>query len=90
MDCFGSLALFTDLYELTMAKAYHAEGMHEPAMFELGFRALPRGSFAQGALPMNALSPRGTEIAHDVKHRHIADEQRRTRPLLRRYEIGFL
>ena len=41
MHCYGSLALFTDLYELTMAQAYHAEGMHEPAVFELGFRALP-------------------------------------------------
>jgi nicotinate phosphoribosyltransferase len=34
-------ALFTDLYELTMAQAYWAEGMHQPAVFELAFRSLP-------------------------------------------------
>ena len=36
-------ALFTDLYELTMAQAYHAERMGEPAVFELAFRELPQG-----------------------------------------------
>jgi len=35
-------ALFTDLYELTMAQAYHAEGMDQLAVFELAFRQLPR------------------------------------------------
>lgn len=34
-------ALFTDLYELTMAAAYHAEGMDGVAVFELFFRELP-------------------------------------------------
>ena len=34
-------ALFTDLYELTMAQAYHAEGMDQLAVFELTFRQLP-------------------------------------------------
>jgi nicotinate phosphoribosyltransferase len=34
-------ALFTDLYELTMAAAYHAEGMEALAVFELFFRGLP-------------------------------------------------
>ncbi len=34
-------ALFTDLYELTMAQAYDAEGMEEPAVFELLFREMP-------------------------------------------------
>ena len=34
-------ALFTDLYELTMAQAYHAEGMDQLAVFELAFRQLP-------------------------------------------------
>lgn len=34
-------ALFTDLYELTMAQAYHAEGMDQTAVFELAFRRLP-------------------------------------------------
>jgi nicotinate phosphoribosyltransferase len=36
-------ALFTDLYELTMAQAYHAEGMRDLAVFELAFRELPQG-----------------------------------------------
>lgn len=34
--------LLTDLYQLTMLQAYFAEGMHEPAAFELFARALPR------------------------------------------------
>jgi hypothetical protein len=34
-------ALFTDLYELTMAQAYAAEGMEAPAVFELFFREMP-------------------------------------------------
>jgi nicotinate phosphoribosyltransferase len=38
----GQSALFTDLYELTMAQAYQAEGMDQLAVFELAFRQLPR------------------------------------------------
>jgi len=34
-------ALFTDLYELTMAQVYHAEGMDEPGEFELFYRTRP-------------------------------------------------
>ncbi|MGA8258966.1 MAG: nicotinate phosphoribosyltransferase [Arenicellales bacterium] len=34
-------ALFTDLYELTMLAAYHAEGLSGTAVFELFFRELP-------------------------------------------------
>ncbi len=34
-------ALFTDLYELTMAGAYDAEAMEAPAVFELYFRKVP-------------------------------------------------
>ena len=37
----GSEALFTDLYELTMAQAYYAEGMNDLAVFELFFREMP-------------------------------------------------
>jgi nicotinate phosphoribosyltransferase len=37
----SNLALFTDLYELTMGQAYAAEEMHLPAVFELFFRTLP-------------------------------------------------
>ena len=35
-------ALFTDLYELTMAQAYQAEGMDQFAVFELAFREMPQ------------------------------------------------
>ena len=35
-------ALFTDLYELTMAQAYQAERMDKMAVFELSFRELPK------------------------------------------------
>jgi nicotinate phosphoribosyltransferase len=34
-------ALFTDLYELTMAASYHAHGLNAPATFELFVRELP-------------------------------------------------
>jgi nicotinate phosphoribosyltransferase len=34
--------LFTDLYELTMAQAYDAEGMNQLAVFELFFRKMPK------------------------------------------------
>ena len=34
-------ALFTDLYELTMAASYHSRGLDEPATFDLFFRSLP-------------------------------------------------
>jgi nicotinate phosphoribosyltransferase len=33
--------LFTDLYELTMAQAYHAEHMDQVAVFELAYRQMP-------------------------------------------------
>ena len=36
-------ALFTDLYEITMAASYLREGMHRPATFSLFARKLPRG-----------------------------------------------
>ncbi|WP_028484853.1 nicotinate phosphoribosyltransferase [Thioalkalivibrio sp. ALE17] len=36
------LALFTDLYELTMLQAYYEENLHEPAVFSLFVRRLPQ------------------------------------------------
>lgn len=39
----AALALFADLYELTMAQAYYAEGLTGPAVFELFVRRLPPG-----------------------------------------------
>jgi nicotinate phosphoribosyltransferase len=38
----NNLALFTDLYELTMAQAYFDEGMTDDAVFSLFVRRLPR------------------------------------------------
>lgn len=38
----GSLALFTDLYELTMGQAYFDRDMDTPATFEMFVRRLPR------------------------------------------------
>lgn len=35
-------ALFTDLYEFTMAASYFREGMHDPATFSLFVRKLPK------------------------------------------------
>ncbi len=37
----GGLALFTDLYELTMLQAYFEEEMTEEAVFSLFVRRLP-------------------------------------------------
>ncbi len=39
----GEGVLLTDLYELTMLQAYHDEGLHGTASFELFMRALPPG-----------------------------------------------
>jgi nicotinate phosphoribosyltransferase len=38
----GNAALFTDLYELTMAQAYVEHGMAEPATFSLFVRRMPK------------------------------------------------
>ena len=35
-------ALFTDLYELTMAQAYQTERMDQLAVFELAFQEMPQ------------------------------------------------
>ncbi len=40
--CDQELALFTDLYELTMLQAYFEEGMHDTAVFSLFVRRLPQ------------------------------------------------
>jgi nicotinate phosphoribosyltransferase len=46
-------ALFTDLYELTMAQAYFRQAMHETAYFEVFVRHLPEhwGFFVMAGLP---------------------------------------
>ena len=38
----SEISLLTDLYEITMAAAYHASGTNDTAVFELYFRRLPR------------------------------------------------
>jgi len=38
-------ALYTDLYQLTMLQAYHREGMHEPAVFDLFVRRLGKRNY---------------------------------------------
>ena len=43
LDNPGFSGLATDLYQLTMAAAYHANGRHERASFELFTRKLPEG-----------------------------------------------
>src|SRR5499426_1066319 len=43
LDNPGFSGLSTDLYQLTMAAAYHANGRHERASFELFTRKLPEG-----------------------------------------------
>jgi nicotinate phosphoribosyltransferase len=40
--CDNQLALFTDLYELTMLQAYFEEGMQDSAVFSLFVRRLPK------------------------------------------------
>ncbi len=42
MTSFLADALLTDLYELTMAASYHAQGLNGPATFDLFVRDLPR------------------------------------------------
>lgn len=41
----ANAALLTDLYQLTMLQAYHHEGMHGPAVFDLFFRRLRRRNY---------------------------------------------
>lgn len=60
------LALFTDLYEVTMAKAYLADGMNGEAVFELFYRKLPAGrSYAIAAGIPDALACLETFRFHD-------------------------
>lgn len=58
--------LFTDLYELTMAQAYLAEGMRSTAVFELFFRTLPE--------PRNYTVAAGLDDVLDaLEHLHVDD-----------------
>ena len=57
-------ALFTDLYEITMAQAYLAQGMSSTAVFETFFRKLPAGrSYIMAAgFPDDARLPRSVRL----------------------------
>ena len=57
----GSLALLTDLYQLTMAYAHFKAGHHPDAVFHLTFRSLPfHGGYAIAAGLADAISYLGT------------------------------
>jgi nicotinate phosphoribosyltransferase len=60
-------ALFTDLYCLTMAQAYGAEGKDQPAVFELFFRQLPadRNYFVAAGLD---------DVLACLEHLHFTDD----------------
>jgi nicotinate phosphoribosyltransferase len=59
--------LFTDLYELTMAKAYHAEHMDQVAVFELAFRQMPAN---RNYIVVNGL----TDVLNFLNDFHFGEE----------------
>lgn len=78
-----SLALFTDLYELTMGQAYAAEGMDQPAVFELFFRTLPAHR--------NYLVAAGVEDVLDyLEHLHFTEDDLDYLRSLGRFSEAFL
>ena len=62
-----NLALATDLYQLTMAAGYVAEGMAEPATFEMFVRRLPP---RRGYLVVAGLE----QAVHGLLHMRFSDE----------------
>ncbi|MGE5194576.1 MAG: nicotinate phosphoribosyltransferase [Deltaproteobacteria bacterium] len=62
-------ALFTDMYELTMAQAYDAEGMDQTAVFELIFRKMPgdRNYFVAAGLD---------DVLTYLENFHVTDDDR--------------
>lgn len=79
----SSLALFTDLYELTMGQAYAAQAMDQTAVFELFFRTLPpRRNFLVAA---------GIEDVLDYLERlHFTDDDLDYLRSLGRFSASFL
>lgn len=78
-----SNALFTDLYELTMAQAYWQNGMHAPATFSLFFRKYPadRGYFVFAGLQ---------DVLDYLEHFHFTVEDLAYLSSLRRFAPPFL
>jgi nicotinate phosphoribosyltransferase len=79
----GTPALFTDFYELTMAQAYFARGMHETAYFETFVRHLPAhwGFFVMAGLP---------EIESYLREFRFATEDIQYLRSLGRFQADFL
>src|SRR5512146_2831024 len=79
----GTPALFTDFYELTMAQAYFAKGMHETASFEVFVRHLPEhwGFFVMAGLP---------EVQSYLREFHFAAEDLQYLRSLGRFQADFL
>lgn len=77
------LGLLTDLYELTMQQAYHAEGMQEQACFSLFFRKLPGHR--------NFILACGQEhAAHIISELRFPEEQVRRLASLEMFDDDFL
>ena len=69
-----SAALFTDLYELTMAQAYAQTGMKGTAVFELFFRELPRSRNFAVAAGLDALLSRLEQFRfHESELNYLSD-----------------
>ncbi len=75
--------LFTDLYELSMARVYHAEGMDREAVFELFFRRLPEGRDY-------VLSSGQTQALRELLDFRITAEERAWLDRLGRFPRSFL
>ena len=59
-----NLALLTDLYQLTMLKAYYARSMRETAVFELFVRRFPAAFLvsAVSGLPLSRPTPNTVDL----------------------------
>ena len=67
LDNPGFSGLATDLYQLTMAAAYHANGRRERASFELFTRKLPEGRsylIVAGLEQLGAVLKEVVEVGH--------------------------
>jgi nicotinate phosphoribosyltransferase len=77
------LALFTDLYELTMLQAYLEEGMNQQAVFSLFVRRLPRRR--------NYLLACGLDtVLAQLERLHVGEHDRRYLASLGKFSPGFI
>jgi nicotinate phosphoribosyltransferase len=79
----GGPALFTDLYELTMAASYYARGLLGPATFDLVARELPP---RRGYLVACGLE----QALEFLEHWHLDDDAREYLRSLDRFDDDFL